>query len=523
MKPQAMKKINKLSLRVKLSIGTLTIVSMLALFGLYLFVQLSTLHTSFLQLNDRYIRQKNVLSLELENRQLSSDIRTYVLNSDPKLETDYDATSAQLDSTLQQLQNTSEDTQEKQALTGYRDITSKLQGTELLILSDVRTGNTAEARNLLDVDYETRQTQAAQYVTDLVNNESLDVSNLIDNSSTLLNTTEIGLSLALLALMFIVGISVRLFTVNLVRSIFELNRVAIQFTLGNLTARVVTQRKDEIGSLADEFNSMAVQIKKSYNELEKEKTRFLSSINSLDVGFLMTFLDTTTLSYNPALSKILDVQSPLSMDIIQEKIKGYDLKTAIANCQKTSQHFTSPEVSCNNRILSISGFPIMALSHQTLGTVVLIEDVTEAKIQERSKDEFFSIASHELRTPLTSIKGNTSMILEYYQDALKDPQLKEMVADVHESSVRLIEIVNDFLDLSRLEQSKVTFIYEPVSTEEIIESVAYEMKTVLDEKHLSLKLDKMTLGATPKVWADKNRLKQVFYNLIGNAAKFTDQ
>ena len=158
-----------------------------------------------------------------------------------------------------------------------------------------------------------------------------------------------------------------------------------------------------------------------------------------------------------------------------------------------------------------------------IGTVVLVEDITEQKVMERSKDEFFSIASHELRTPLTSIKGNASMILDFYKDAIKDPQLKEMIVDVHESSVRLIEIVNDFLDTSRLEQGKMKFEYEEVSLEEVLESVAYEMKTVLDEKKIYLKLDKLTLDHLPKVWVDKNRLKQVVYNLVGNAAKFTEE
>jgi len=160
---------------------------------------------------------------------------------------------------------------------------------------------------------------------------------------------------------------------------------------------------------------------------------------------------------------------------------------------------------------------------ETIGWVVLIEDTTEATIQERSKDEFFSIASHELRTPLTSIKGNASMIMDFYKDALKDPQLKEMVDDIHTSAERLIEIVNDFLDLSRLEQGKMSFAYVPTSLDKVIEGVTYEMKVVLNEKKIYLKTDKLTLNSLPLVWADENRLKQVIYNLIGNAAKFTDE
>jgi signal transduction histidine kinase len=158
-----------------------------------------------------------------------------------------------------------------------------------------------------------------------------------------------------------------------------------------------------------------------------------------------------------------------------------------------------------------------------LGSVILLEDITEAKILERSKDEFFSIASHELRTPLTSIRGNSSMMLDYYKEVFKDQQLQEMMQDIHTSAIRLIDIVNDFLDVSRLEQGKVSFSYAAVSVEKVIESTAYEMKAVINEKKIYLKVDKLTLNTLPQVWVDENRLKQVVYNLIGNAAKFTEK
>lgn len=116
------------------------------------------------------------------------------------------------------------------------------------------------------------------------------------------------------------------------------------------------------------------------------------------------------------------------------------------------------------------------------------------------------------------------MIMDYFADALKaNKDLKDMMVDIHDSSVRLIDIVNDFLDLSRLEQGKVVFKPEEFALEEVIESVVYEMKPIIQEKKLYLKFDKITLNSLPKIWADKNRTKQIIYNLIGNAVKFTDQ
>jgi len=115
------------------------------------------------------------------------------------------------------------------------------------------------------------------------------------------------------------------------------------------------------------------------------------------------------------------------------------------------------------------------------------------------------------------------MIMDYYSEQLKDPSLKEMIGDIKLSSERLIEIVNDFLDLSRLEQGKIMFKPEEFSLEEVVESVVYEMKAVLAQKNLHLTFDRMTLDSMPKVWADKNRVKQIVYNLVGNASKFTEK
>ncbi|MGD0284307.1 MAG: ATP-binding protein [Candidatus Saccharimonadales bacterium] len=291
----------------------------------------------------------------------------------------------------------------------------------------------------------------------------------------------------------------------------------------------------DITAIAQSQTLIEIKVKERTHQFNEEHARLQSAINSLDVGLLMTFHDNQTISYNTMLQHMFgiykvsettsEVQTEVTLDTIENKLLKYnfDLNKAIEKCQYTGKYFNISEITYENRILSIYGAPIRIHSNTIIGTVILFSDITESKIMERSKDEFFSIASHELRTPLTGIRGNSSMILSYYQQILDDPQLKEMIEDIHSSSVRLIAIVNDFLDVSRLEQGKVKFAYTPVSVEKIIENVAYEMRAVLTEKKIYLKVDKLTLGSLPLVWADENRLKQVVYNLVGNASKFTEE
>jgi signal transduction histidine kinase len=349
----------------------------------------------------------------------------------------------------------------------------------------------------------------------------------------------------------------------IVNPIDQLTTTAEQISGGDMTATIqpdLLDNKDETGRLANAFNLMFSILKNKLielndekeniekkvvertGELNNERARLEASINSLDVGFIMTDSDNNIFLINNAAISILSYKVPESnndvivddklvwtTDLVEEKLsKSLGFKSSLNKVISDSKPILNKEFNYNGKILTLYMAPVIDHTNKEtalngLGVVVLIEDITEAKIAERSKDEFFSIASHELRTPLTSIRGNASMIMDFYKDTLKDIQLKEMVDDIHTSSVRLIEIVNDFLDLSRLEQGKMSFDYMATSLEKIIEGVSYEMKVVINARNIYLKIDKLTLNTLPKVWVDENRLKQVVYNLIGNAVKFTDK
>ena len=268
-------------------------------------------------------------------------------------------------------------------------------------------------------------------------------------------------------------------------------------------------------------------------QFNHEHARLEAAINSMDVGVMITFKDRTTASCNTALRSMLGLnpvqkeeegQSFISLDDVIGKLPSspnFDLTAAIKKCHEVGTSFKYGDVMYSNRFLSIEGNPVINLAHQIIGSVVLIEDITERKITERSKDEFFSIASHELRTPLTAIRGNSDMVKQYFANKVNDRNFDEMIQDIHSSSVRLIEIVNDFLDTTRLEQGKMQFKLENFDISKVIESIVYEMSGVVTHKGLHLQFNK-TLDAQT-VYADKDKTKQIIYNLIGNALKFTNQ
>jgi signal transduction histidine kinase len=218
----------------------------------------------------------------------------------------------------------------------------------------------------------------------------------------------------------------------------------------------------------------------------------------------------------------ISLDKALRPDDFQQKLgAAFDMQKAIDSCIKRKKANNYPLVMYKNNYYHISAAPVIE-GGKPIGCVLLIEDITEEKVLQRSRDEFFSIASHELRTPLTAIRGNTSMVLQYYPEINHNNDLKEIIGDVYESSVRLIDIVNDFLETSRIEQGKMEFNFQDVAVDKIVESVTYEMHSLIEHRKLFIKQDK-TLGKLPLVRADPNRLKQVIYNVLGNAVKFTDK
>ncbi len=154
---------------------------------------------------------------------------------------------------------------------------------------------------------------------------------------------------------------------------------------------------------------------------------------------------------------------------------------------------------------------------QPVRTLSIGEDITERDAIDRMKNEFISVVSHELRTPLTSIHG----ALDLLYSGLVDPSSEKgrhVFSIAVDSSNRLVKLVNDILELERLESGKIQLRLERVSTGQIVQA-AYEAVELMAER-AEVILD-MTDGDLP-LWADRDRVIQVLINLLGNAIKFSE-
>jgi signal transduction histidine kinase len=139
---------------------------------------------------------------------------------------------------------------------------------------------------------------------------------------------------------------------------------------------------------------------------------------------------------------------------------------------------------------------------------------------DKLKDEFVSLASHELRTPMTAIRGSLSTILEGFAGDIS-PQSREFLIAASNENDRLIRLVNNLLNISRIESGRFDFIKTPVNMNALIIEVVNNLSEAAKEKNLFLKYEPNS--AIPVITTDGDKIREVLINIVGNAIKFTHQ
>jgi PAS domain S-box-containing protein len=153
---------------------------------------------------------------------------------------------------------------------------------------------------------------------------------------------------------------------------------------------------------------------------------------------------------------------------------------------------------------------------QIIGAVITFRDITDRRVVERMKDEFISVVSHELRTPLTSIHGSLGLLASglLSADSERGQRLLKIAVD---STDRLVRLINDILDIERIESGKVTMAKAVCNIAELVDEAVRGVQAIAEQANITLSVSVIPA----QIWADPDRIIQILTNLLSNAIKFS--
>jgi signal transduction histidine kinase/DNA-binding NarL/FixJ family response regulator len=275
---------------------------------------------------------------------------------------------------------------------------------------------------------------------------------------------------------------------------------------GELDRRVTPSGPRELRELGVAFNAMGEDLAGAQQRIDDERRRLEVTIESLGDGLLVTGPDSSTIA----------AVNPRAIELMPELMVGGHVDQAGSPLPPLEGAIgIETVVEHLDQTLAVTA---AKLGGDAGGVVWTVRDTSERARLERAKSEFVATASHELRSPLTSIKGFIEL-LERSPEAMTDRQ-REFVDIILRSTDRLVELVNDLLDVARIEADRVELNRRPIDVGEAVREIAELMGPRIAEKHQRLGV--YVAGALPPAYADAGRVRQILANLLTNAHLYTE-
>jgi two-component system, NtrC family, sensor histidine kinase KinB len=308
--------------------------------------------------------------------------------------------------------------------------------------------------------------------------------------------------------------------------IASLTRSVREIQKGNLDLVVNVHSRDEIGQLAEAFNQMATSLRELRRSDRAQLLRTQHStqlaLDSLSDAVAICNCEGKIELANDTAQRLFGLrpEEPVSKAgnenitemferVCQEERsfqpKGYD--AAIQIFVEEEEHFFLPQA-----------IPIFDQPRQLVGVTLMLADVTRLRRLDEVKTGLISTVSHELKTPLTSIRLALHVLLSEKLGPLS-PQQMELLATARQDSDRLHRVIEDLLDISRMESGGAEMQFEPVNVQDLILQVTDKMRSAFLDQKIALHLE--VAPEVPRVLIDPIRFQLVFDNLLGNALKYT--
>ncbi len=302
----------------------------------------------------------------------------------------------------------------------------------------------------------------------------------------------------------------------------EVGRIGAQ---GNLKARLPVSGKDELANLARSVNQMLLALEESQHERLESEERFSKVFTEGPLGIALSGHDFRFMQVNPALCEMLgytaqqfqylrfpDVTHP------EDVLKDQELSRKLFKGQIPFYRVEKRFIKQNKEVLWVNLTSSMVWDEERtpLYSLSFIEDISERKQLENIKDDFLNTVSHELRTPLSIVKGAIGNLADGILGELTEKQL-HVVNTARRNVSRLARLINDLLDLSRLESGEMILRKQTVDARNFFYEVLKNFEGAF-EKH-QIVYEEECPSFLPTLKMDPDLMTQVFFNLLDNAAR----
>jgi PAS domain S-box-containing protein len=247
---------------------------------------------------------------------------------------------------------------------------------------------------------------------------------------------------------------------------------------------------------------------------EEEASKSMAILRSIRDGVIVSDRLGRIRMINPAAEQILGIQAEVFMGRQMAELPG------VPQEMRHDHPETMQQLDVGERALRAHFAPVLAPNGEWLGGVVVYHDISREVLTDRLKSQFIATASHELRTPLTAIRGYVDLLLLGTLGSFNTAQ-GDFLKVVKNNVVRLVELIDELLDVSKAEAGEVRLRRETFDLAEILYEVAESLYSQFTERAISLAID--VQSELPHITADRQRVRQIVVNLVNNACKYTTE
>lgn len=316
---------------------------------------------------------------------------------------------------------------------------------------------------------------------------------------------------------------------SFIRPILKLVRVSQAVANGELTQRANLSHADEIGQLGRSFDQATERITHLLDQQAQRGAVRQAILQSIGDGVLAVDTDERIVVLNAMAAQLLQqnpddlVGQPLSaLETSDDPALMVGLQHMVMLLRRElytpEPDAAEEQVSLGSRIVRMNSTPILVNGNVRTGAVVVLQDVTRGVEADRAKSEFIATASHELRTPLASLRGYVDVFSISGTDNLTETQ-QTFLQTIKRQTDNLVQLVNDLLEVARLEQGKQRTERRWVQPHRAIDEAVTSLYTFITQRGVKVQLN--IPPNLPPIWIDNLHLRRILINLISNGAKYS--